>query len=86
MFANEAAALAWHGGKPAEAVAAWDSHSDSVPVLFNRGMAALFTARPKDAAAWLGRAVDGIPDGSAWHHLGKLYLAVAEMRNGPATP
>ena len=43
---NEAAALAWHEGKTDEAIRLWNSLPDSVPVLFNRGMAALFSDRP----------------------------------------
>ena len=48
-----------------------------MPVLFNRGMAALFTGQPADARADLRRAVEQIPESSGWHHLGRLYLALA---------
>jgi len=51
---------------------------DSVPILFNRGMAALFLDRPADARAALRTAVEKIPESSGWHHLGRLYLALAE--------
>jgi tetratricopeptide (TPR) repeat protein len=78
-WANEQAALAWHSGRANEAVAAWQSQPESVPVLFNRGMAALFLGRRPDAGTALGAAVAQLPDDSAWHHLGRLYLALAEM-------
>jgi hypothetical protein len=49
-------------------------------VLFNRGMAALFLGQPAKARNWLARAADQLPETSGWHHLGRLYLALAEMR------
>ncbi|HXG08618.1 MAG TPA: hypothetical protein VNK04_02420 [Gemmataceae bacterium] len=79
-WANETAALTWHRGKPDAALALWLAQPESVPVLFNRGMAALFLGRPADARPALSRAVQQLPDSDAWHHLGRLYLALAEMR------
>jgi hypothetical protein len=79
-WANEEAALAWHRGRAEEAAAAWQAQPESVPVLFNRGMAALFLGRPADARTWLRQATAQLPDAGAWHHLGRLYLALAEMR------
>jgi hypothetical protein len=76
-WANEAAALLWHRGQKAEALRLWQSLPESVPVLFNRGMAALFSGRPAEARADLRRAVEQIPESSGWHHLGRLYLALA---------
>jgi tetratricopeptide (TPR) repeat protein len=76
-WANEEAALAWQAGRAAEAVRRWESLAESTPVLFNRGMAALFTGRPSEARPWLARATDQIPDTSSWHHLGQLYLTLA---------
>jgi hypothetical protein len=78
-WANEHAALTWHRGQADEAAAAWQSQPDSTPVLFNRGMAALFSGRRADARAALAAAVAQLPDDGAWHHLGSLYLALAEM-------
>ncbi len=78
---NEEAALAWHCGKADEALAQWQTQKDSVPVLFNRGMAALFLGRPGDARIALEEAVVQLPDSSAWHHLGHLYLALAAARS-----
>lgn len=78
-WVNEEAALAWHRGRTNEAVTLWQAQAASVPVLFNRGMAALFTGKPADARTSLGEAVEQLPDESAWHHLGRLYLALAEM-------
>jgi hypothetical protein len=77
---NERAALAWHQGRAREAHDLWCKLPDSAPVLFNRGMSALFLDRAKEARGWLNQAVDQIPEASAWHHLGRLYLALAEMR------
>jgi hypothetical protein len=74
---NERAALAWHSGKPQEAGALWQAQAASVPVLFNRGMAALFLGRLSEARPLLEQAVAGLPDGDAWHHLGRLYLTLA---------
>lgn len=79
-WANEEAALAWHRGQAEAALELWQTQAPSVPVLFNRGMAALFLGRPIDARAELIRAVNQLPEDEAWHHLGRLYLALAEMR------
>lgn len=76
---NERAAVAWHRGQADEAAAMWRVQADSTPVLFNRGMAALFLDKAAEARPWLRRAVAQLPEESAWHHLGRLYLALAEM-------
>ena len=76
--ANEEAALAWHRGHADEAAALWQGQAPAAPVLFNRGMAALFLGRPGQARAPLAQAVGQIPQTSGWHHLGRLYLALAE--------
>ncbi len=78
--ANEEAALAWHAGRADEAIKLWQAHPESVPVLFNRGMAALFSGRHADARTPLRQAVQQLPESGAWHHLGCLYLALAEAR------
>lgn len=80
VVANEEAALLWHRGEHAKAAELWAVLPDSVPVRFNRGMAALFLGRPAEARAQLQAAVAGLPEASAWHHLASLYLALAEMR------
>ena len=77
-WANEEAALAWHRGRAEEAEALWQAQADSVPVLFNRGMAALFLGRRPEARAALRQATAQLPEDSGWHHLGRLYLALAE--------
>jgi tetratricopeptide (TPR) repeat protein len=74
---NERAALAWHQGQHADALALWNAAPESVPVLFNRGMACLFLDQPAQARSWLTRAVAQLPEGSAWHHLGRLNLTLA---------
>jgi hypothetical protein len=52
----------------------------TAPAQFNRGMAALFTDRPAAARPLLKAAIAQLPESSAWHHLGRLYLTLAEMR------
>jgi tetratricopeptide (TPR) repeat protein len=78
-FDNERAALAWHRGQAEEAARLWAAQPESVPVLFNRGMAALFLGKTAEARADLNKAVTQLPEDNAWHHLGRLYLALAEM-------
>jgi hypothetical protein len=80
VLANEEAALAWHRGEAEAAVASWRAQAESVPVLFNRGMAALFLGEPAAARASLAKAAAQLPEDGAWHHLARLYLALAEMR------
>jgi hypothetical protein len=79
-WTNEAAALLWHRGRTEEAAASWAKQAESVPVLFNRGLAALFLGRPAEARTWLRQASEQLPEAGAWHHLAGLYLALAEMR------
>ena len=45
-----------------------------------RGMAALFLGRAAEAVEPLKAAIAGLPETSAWHHLGCLYLALAQAR------
>ncbi len=80
LRANEEAALAWHRGKAEEALGLWQAQKSSVPVLFNRGMATLFLGRPGEARTALDQAVAQLPETSAWHHLGHLYLALIAAR------
>ena len=80
VAANEEAALLWQSGQYEAAFVRWQGLADSVPVLFNRGMAALFLGRIADARVALKDAVAGLADNSAWHHLASLYLALAETR------
>jgi tetratricopeptide (TPR) repeat protein len=80
VHANEVASLAWHRGEAEKALELWQRAPDSAPVLFNRGMAALFLGRASEAVESLRRAVDLLPESSAWHHLGQLYLALAGAR------
>jgi hypothetical protein len=80
-WANEEAALAWHAGRADEAAAAWQAQPDSAPVLFNRGMAALFLGHSAKARSHLTAAAGRLPEDGAWHHLARLYLALAETRD-----
>jgi len=76
LRANEEAALAWHRGDTEQALQRWQTQQTNVPVLFNRGMAALFLGRPAEARLSLEQAVAQLPETSAWHHLGQLYLTL----------
>ena len=78
--ANEEAALAWHRGNAEEAAALWQKQPESTPVLFNRGMAALFLGDTATAREALTKAAAALPETSAWHHLARLYLAMAAAR------
>jgi hypothetical protein len=71
---NEKAALAWHAGRAEAARNLWRAMGTSVPVLFNRGMAELFSGDAAAGRATLTGAVASLPENSAWHHLGRLYL------------
>lgn len=76
-WANEKAALLWHEGQAEAARDLWYAQPASVPVLFNRGMAELFLGNKDKARAALTEAVRQLPESSAWHHLGRLYLTLA---------
>ena len=78
--ANEDAALAWHRGRAEQAAALWRKQPESVPVLFSCGMAALFLGDAATARGALTRAAAALPETSAWHHLARLYLALASAR------
>ena len=79
---NEKAALAWHSGRCAEARKIWDALEPTAPVLFNRGMAALFAGDSAAAKPHLTAAIAKLPASSAWHHLARLYLTLADLRRG----
>lgn len=73
---NEKAALAWHAGRAYEAVSRWQQLEPIVAVQFNRGMAQLFCGSATAARAELHAAIIRLPESSAWHHLGRLYLTL----------
>jgi hypothetical protein len=77
-WSNEKVALLWSCGPRAEALAMWRSLPESPPVLFNRGVAALFLGDKALARTALKAAVSQIDESSGWHHLGRLYLALAQ--------
>lgn len=79
LRANEEAALAWHRGNTEEALTSWQAQKPCVPVLFNRGMASLFLGRPAEARSDLEQAISRLPEASAWHHLGHLYLTLSAV-------
>jgi hypothetical protein len=79
-WSNERAALAWHRGDGERAFQLWQQQPASVLVLFNQGMAALFLGQAVQARSPLRQAVGQIPETDPWHHLGQLYLALADIR------
>jgi hypothetical protein len=83
LRSNELAALAWQRGDTASALQQWQALGDSVPVLFNRGMAHLFLGERRQGAELLRQVVARLPETSAWHHLAQLYLALAGVQASP---
>jgi hypothetical protein len=81
MLANEEAALKWSRGEEEEAIQLWKAQPATAPVQFNLGMASLFRDQSAGARRALSDAANAIPEGSGWHHLAKLYSALAEMRS-----
>jgi hypothetical protein len=79
-WSNEEAALAWHRGHVDEAGELWSRQAESTPVVFNRGLAALFADRPAEARSWLVRAEAQLSEDSPWRHLAGLYRTLAEIR------
>jgi tetratricopeptide (TPR) repeat protein len=79
-YANEEAALLWHRGQVEEAANLWQKQAPTVPVLFNCGMSALFLGKPTEARPKLAEAVAQLSESDGWHHLGGIYLALAELR------
>jgi tetratricopeptide (TPR) repeat protein len=76
--ANERAANLWSCGRRAAAAKILASLPECAPVLFNRGMTALFLGDNAAARRELSKAVAQIAESSGWHHLGRLYLALAQ--------
>lgn len=77
---NETAALAWHRGACTQARDLWRKQAPSLAVRFNLAMAELFLGNANAAQAALARVVGELPETTAWHHLARLYLTLAEMR------
>jgi hypothetical protein len=84
LILNETAALAWHAAQSDAAEQLWNDPMlrDTVVGSFNRGLAALFNDRPREAAELLLRAAQGITENSSWHQLARLYGAVAQTAGG----
>jgi hypothetical protein len=78
-WGNEQAAFAWHAGKLEDARTRWQALEPSVPVQFNRGVAALFLGDAAAARSSLEAAATRLPE-NAWQHLARLYLALADLR------
>jgi tetratricopeptide (TPR) repeat protein len=78
---NEEAALLWQKGRAEQALALWGTLPESAASFFNRGMALLFLEQIGKAREMLQKAVGLLPENAGWHHLGNLYLALAQMRS-----
>lgn len=78
VWANEEASTLWLRGDRAAADRIWQSLPETAAVLFNRGLAALFLGRKGEGRTALTAAVAMLPESSGWHHLGRLYLALAQ--------
>jgi hypothetical protein len=76
-WGNERAALDWASGERAAAAKLWNTLPECAPTQFNRGLAALFSGNKLAARDSFTKAVVGIDDSSGWHHLGRIYLALA---------
>jgi tetratricopeptide (TPR) repeat protein len=81
VFINEEAALLWQKGQDDKALALWETLPESAASLFNRGMAMLFIEQTAKARDTFRKSIALLPETVGWHHLGSLYLALAEMRN-----
>jgi hypothetical protein len=77
---NEVAALRWHEGRRAEARDLWQKLPDSVPVRFNRALAALFAGDVSLARPLFEEVMRDLPDSAAWHHLARVYHTLAAMK------
>jgi hypothetical protein len=77
---NEKAALMWHRGLAQQASDLWQKLEPNPVILFNRGMSDLFLDRLAEAQVSLKAAVARLPEEGAWHHLGRLYLTLAQSR------
>jgi len=84
-WANEMAALDWQRGNRNAAIARWNSLPETAASLLNRGMAELFSDRPASARPILRKAIARLNESDPWHHLGQLYLAMAESRSNSSS-
>ena len=74
---NEEAAFAWSQGKYEQANRIWASLPNRPPIVFNRGLAALFTGRMEEARQHFTTLRGEIPEESCWRQLSELYLALS---------
>lgn len=80
LHANELGALAWHRGDHSTALDCWNRCEESVPVLFNRGMASLFLQDAANAQRSFDSVIARLSEDSAWYHLAELYRLLAGKR------
>lgn len=76
---NELAALAWTRGEQRRAEETWKSLPDRPPVIFNRGLAALFGGRGDEASRHFTSLRSVLPEDTSWYQLAELYTALARL-------
>lgn len=77
-WVNERGAWLWHRGDHAAARACWGELPPGPARSFNLGMADLFLGNRESAREHLQQAAAMLPETSAWHHLARLYLGLAD--------
>jgi hypothetical protein len=76
LVKNERAALALAKGDTATATKLWTELSPTAVGAFNLGVTAMMQNKA-DAKKWFTEAAERLPETSSWHHLAKMYLALA---------
>jgi len=76
---NERAALAWQRGKPRRRWLLGRRKPNRFPFSLIAAWRVCSRISARMRVLFLQKAVEHLPEDSAWHHLGRLYLALAEM-------
>ncbi|MCX7702179.1 MAG: hypothetical protein N2039_14985 [Gemmataceae bacterium] len=74
---NELAALAWFRGDQRGAEEIWKNLPERPPIVFNRGLAALFTGRAEEARQHFEFVCTQLPEDTSWHQLAEPYSALS---------
>ncbi|CAN5619195.1 hypothetical protein BH11PLA2_BH11PLA2_19360 [soil metagenome] len=76
---NEQAADLWHAGRRDDAIAKWQTLSNSMVKAFNLGMAHSAIGQNDMALQQLTVAISHLPASSAWKFLAELYRSLATV-------
>lgn len=76
---NELAALAWLRGDQRGAEEIWRTLPERPPILFNRGLAALFAGRAEEARQHFEFVCTQLPEDTSWYQLAELYSALSRL-------